>query len=130
MRKETNESKRRQVIKLREAGLTYAEIGRRLAMTRLIPCSACESHVMETDRSCPHCGEVLRAKSRPRPGWVLFSLAMAGCPSDDVYGAPDTGFDPTTTESGDETEGTDGTEGMDDTGGMDSTDGTDGGTDG
>ena len=64
--------------------------------TRLIPCPACKGHVMESDASCPHCGEALRAKSLPRPGWVLFSLALAGCPSDDVYGAPDTGPAPTT----------------------------------
>ena len=58
---------------------------------------------MQSDRACPHCGEVLRAKSLPRPGWVLFSLAMAGCPAEDLYGAPDTGPPPSTSESGGET---------------------------
>ena len=98
-------------------------------MTRLIPCTSCQSHVMQSDASCPHCGAKLRSKSGPRPGWVLFGLAMAGCPAEDVYGCPDPcGPDPDTASTGETTQGetengttTDGT----DTG----TDGTDTGTD-
>lgn len=63
---------------------------------------------MQSDRVCPHCGEVLRAKGGPRPSWILFSLAMAGCP-EDVYGAPapgpETDSAETSTEDGSETEG-------------------------
>ena len=61
---------------------------------------------MQSDRDCPHCGVQLRAKSGPRPGWVLFSLAMAGCPAEDLYGAPDPGPDETTSQ-GSETAGGD-----------------------
>ena len=74
---------------------------------------------MQSDPTCPHCGEVLRAKAGPRPSWVLFSLALAGCPAEDLYGCPDgcdfdTGSEtasetnaetsPETGETGDETD--------------------------
>lgn len=65
---------------------------------------------MQSDRNCPHCGVQLRAKAGPRPGWVLFSLAMAGCPAEDLYGAPDPGPDETTSQGSETSAGGDAVE--------------------
>ncbi|MEM9461265.1 MAG: hypothetical protein AAGF11_44285 [Myxococcota bacterium] len=79
-------------------------------MPRLTPCPSCHSHVMASDRTCPHCGATLRTVTAARASAVLLGLALAGCPGDDEgtssepdYGVPDTGtmtMDGTSTSDG------------------------------
>ena len=53
----------------------------------LVVCVACTSHVLTSDKACPHCGASLRDGRGRVLGRtttaVLMGLALAGCPSDD-----------------------------------------------
>lgn len=65
-------------------------------MPRLIPCSACQSHVFANDRTCPHCGASLRSGVGSKSAAVLVGLALTGCPTvEPVYGVPESGSDET-----------------------------------
>lgn len=53
----------------------------------LVVCAACSSHVLTSDKACPHCGASVhdgKGKVLGRTtSAVLLGLALAGCPADD-----------------------------------------------
>ncbi|MGH1343943.1 MAG: hypothetical protein ACRBN8_20460 [Nannocystales bacterium] len=56
----------------------------------LIVCAACSSHVLTSDKACPHCGAAVHDGKGQVLGRtaaaVLMGLALAGCPADDDSG--------------------------------------------
>lgn len=83
--------------------------------TRLCPCPHCAGLVDIAAQRCPHCEETLvdAAGSKLGAAAILWAtLALTACPTEDIYGAPDTvsGDPPTTMDktTGKPTEATDG----------------------
>lgn len=56
----------------------------------LVVCVACSSHVLTSDKACPHCGAAVHDGKGQVLGRtataVLMGLALAGCPADDDSG--------------------------------------------
>lgn len=56
----------------------------------LVVCVACSSHVLTSDKACPHCGASVHDGKGQVLGRtataVLMGLALAGCPADDDSG--------------------------------------------
>lgn len=75
-------------------------------MPRLIPCPSCHSHVLVSERVCPHCNASQRSTASPALPAVLLGLALTGCPTNDepAYGVPTTGEEEMATDTASETD--------------------------
>ena len=79
----------------------------------LIPCPTCHSHVLNFERTCPHCGTALRSSGNPAAPIMAMTLGLAltACRAEPDYGVPDTSTDDVETATGTDTGDSTGTTG-------------------